>query len=123
MISPEDFREEVRKLAAEMKADFREIQLRPLKTRWGSCSLRGRLTFDTQLLSESAEFRRRVIIHELLHLTIHNHGKFFKLLERSYLKRESRTATLSAANPGHQSSFDASGQKDMSATLIKTQGD
>lgn len=86
MISPEDFRQEVRQLAAEMKAKVKEIHLRPMTTKWASCSSSGRLTFDTKLLAESAAFRRQVIVHELLHLDIPNHGKMFRVMERSYLR-------------------------------------
>lgn len=86
MISPEDFKEEVHQLAAEMKTKAKEIHLRPMTSKWASCSSSGRLTFDTRLLSESAAFRREVIVHELLHMTIPNHGKVFKVLQRSYLR-------------------------------------
>ena len=84
MISPEEFKAEVRQLAAEMKANTREIHLRAMKNKWASCSSGGRLTFDTKLLSEPKQFRREVISHELLHLTVPNHGKLFKTLHRSY---------------------------------------
>ena len=87
MISPEDFKEEVRQLAAEMKTKAKEIHLRPMTTKWASCSSSGRLTFDTRLLSESAAFRRQVIVHELLHTSIPNHGKMFRVMERSYLRQ------------------------------------
>ncbi|MCC7165483.1 MAG: M48 family metallopeptidase [Anaerolineae bacterium] len=63
----------------------KEIRLRPMKRKWASCSSRGRLTFDTALLYEPAAFRREVIVHELLHLKVPNHGKVFKALLRTYL--------------------------------------
>lgn len=62
-----------------------EIQIRPMKRKWASCSSRGRLTFDTALLHQPAEFRREVIVHELLHLKIPNHGRLFKALLKAYL--------------------------------------
>lgn len=86
MISPEDFKEEVRQLAVEMKTKVREIHLRPMKRKWASCSSSGRLTFDTKLLHEPAAFRRKVIVHELLHMNIPNHGKMFRIMEFSYLR-------------------------------------
>jgi len=51
-----------------------------MKTKWASCSSRGRLTFDTGLLRQPAEFRARVIVHELLHLRLPNHGPLFRRL-------------------------------------------
>lgn len=35
----------------------------------------GRVTFSSELLSQPAEFRRRVIVEELAHLKAPNHGK------------------------------------------------
>jgi hypothetical protein len=56
-----------------------------MKRKWASCSSRGRLTFDTDLLHQPAEFRRQVIVHELLHLRVPNHGALFRALYRAYL--------------------------------------
>jgi predicted metal-dependent hydrolase len=36
-------------------------------------------------LGAPPEFRRRVIVEELLHLKVPNHGKLFKALLKSYL--------------------------------------
>ena len=55
-----------------------------MKRKWASCSSKGNLTFDTDLLDQPAEFRRKVIVHELLHLKVPNHGKLFKALEKVY---------------------------------------
>ena len=55
------------------------------RARWASCSSSGRLTYDTALLGETASFRREVIVHELLHLKIPNHGKVFKALLKAHL--------------------------------------
>ena len=64
---------------------IREIHVRPLKRKWASCSSKGRLTFDTELLSQPARFRAEVIVHELLHLRIPKHGKVFRALLKAYL--------------------------------------
>ncbi|RLA95931.1 MAG: M48 family peptidase [Deltaproteobacteria bacterium] len=64
---------------------IREIHVRPMKRKWASCSLKGRLTFDTELLSQPARFRAEVIVHELLHLRIPKHGKVFRALLKAYL--------------------------------------
>lgn len=80
------FRAEVTAWAKRLEVSPREIHIRPMKRKWASCSSRGRLTFDTDLLRQPAEFRREVIIHELLHLKVPNHGKVFKALLRAYLE-------------------------------------
>jgi len=56
-----------------------------MKRKWASCSSKGRLTFDTELLSQPARFRAEVIVHELLHLRIPKHGKVFRALLKAYL--------------------------------------
>ncbi len=55
-----------------------------MKRKWASCSSNGNLTFDAALLHQPAEFRRQVIMHELLHLKI-PHGRLFRALLRAYL--------------------------------------
>ena len=63
----------------------KEVRLRPLKRKWASCSSRGRITFDAALLKQPARKRAEVIVHELLHLKVPNHGKLFQVLYRAYL--------------------------------------
>jgi predicted metal-dependent hydrolase len=53
---------------------------------WGSCSTAGRVTFNEEPLAAPPEARWRVIIEELLHLKVPNHGKLFKALLKSYLE-------------------------------------
>jgi hypothetical protein len=65
----------------------KEIHIRPMKRKWASCSSSGRLTFNTELLKQPAEFRTEVIIHELLHLKIPNHGRLFRALLQGYIKK------------------------------------
>lgn len=79
------FHSEVHTWAKRIGVAPKEIRLRPMKRKWASCSIRGRLTFDSALLHEPAAFRREVIVHELLHLKVPNHGKVFKGLLNSYL--------------------------------------
>ncbi len=79
------FKAEVQAWARRMGVTPREIRLRPLKRKWASCSSRGRLTFDIELLRQPAAFRREVIVHELLHLKVPNHGPLFKALLKAYL--------------------------------------
>ncbi|HPI69453.1 MAG TPA: SprT family zinc-dependent metalloprotease [Bacteroidales bacterium] len=60
-----------------------EIVTKRLKSRWGSCSTRGRITINSELIKLEMRFLEYVIIHELCHLKYHNHGKdFYRLLEQ-----------------------------------------
>jgi predicted metal-dependent hydrolase len=79
------FKSEVRAWADRIGVEPGTLTLRPMKTKWASCSSKGNLTFDTALLRQPAAFRRQVIVHELLHLRYPNHGRLFRALERAYL--------------------------------------
>lgn len=56
-----------------------------MTTKWASCSTSGRICFSRDLLQEGPAFRELVIVHELLHLRVPNHGKLFKSLMNAYL--------------------------------------
>jgi predicted metal-dependent hydrolase len=79
------FRAEVSAWARRIGVEPKEVHMRPMSRKWGSCSTNGRVTFNAELLCKSAAFRRRVIVEELLHLKVPNHGKLFKSLLRAYL--------------------------------------
>jgi len=79
------FRAEVKVWAQRIGVEPKEIRLRAMSRKWASCSSNGRLTFDTGLLRQPAAFRREVIVHELLHLKVPNHGPLFRSLLRAYL--------------------------------------
>ena len=81
------FKAEVAAWAKRIKVEPKEVHIRRMKRKWGSCSTAGRLTFATDLLRQRAEFRKRAIVEELLHLRVPNHGKLFKVLMRAYLRR------------------------------------
>ena len=82
---------EVRAWARRIGVEDRlqEIHVRPMKRKWASVSTRGRLTLNTELLHQPAEVRRRVIVHELVHLKLGHgsHNKLFRALVRAYLSR------------------------------------
>ena len=86
-VGPELFSAEVLAWARRVGVRPREIRLRDMKSKWASCSSRGRLTFDLGLLRQPARFRTEAVVHELLHMKLPNHGKLFKSLLRVYLAR------------------------------------
>lgn len=85
VVTKDIFKAEVEAWAKRIGVEPKEVHIRPMVRKWGSCSTLGRVTFSSDLLSESAEFRRRVIVEELLHLKVPNHGRLFKSLLRAYL--------------------------------------
>jgi len=88
IVPVELFKSEVRSWARKIAVEPREIHVRPMTRKWASCSSRGRLTFDTELLQQPAPFRSEAIVHELLHLKVPNHGKLFSALMKAYLSEE-----------------------------------
>jgi len=87
MISPESFKRSVSELAEICKVKIHEIHLRKMKTKWASCSSRGRLTFDRAILRLAKNERKKIIVHELLHLKYPNHGKMFRALLKAYTQQ------------------------------------
>jgi len=87
LVHREIFKAEVRRWAARIGVEVKEIHLRAMRRKWASASRRGRLTFNTELLGQPLAFQQEVIVHELLHLKLKHgsHGKLFRALIRAYL--------------------------------------
>jgi len=56
-----------------------------MKNKWASCSTSGNLNFNNELLTLDQELIDYVIVHELLHFRVHNHGKLWKSLMHGHL--------------------------------------
>ena len=81
----EQFKSEVVRWTAIMKVKPAQIRIQRMTKKWASCSSKGRVCFSTDLLLESGAFQKYVIVHELLHLQVPNHGKLFKSMMNAYL--------------------------------------
>ncbi|MCH9812815.1 MAG: M48 family metallopeptidase [Epsilonproteobacteria bacterium] len=53
------------------------IGFRKNRTRWGSCSAKNRLSFNTKLAQMHPDFIEYVVVHELAHIKHKNHSKAF----------------------------------------------
>ncbi len=93
-LSRSEFQAEVEAWAARLGVRPKVVQVRRMRRKWGSCSARGRVTFAADLLGQHPEFRQRVIVEELLHLRVRNHGKLFRALLGAYLVGWERKARL-----------------------------
>jgi predicted metal-dependent hydrolase len=56
---------------------FKTIKISSAKGRWGSCSIKGHLNFPWRLVMAPLSVINYVVVHELVHLKIHNHSKMF----------------------------------------------
>lgn len=80
----EQFKAEITRWAAIMKVRPKQIHIQRMTQKWASCSGKGRVCFSADLLREPKTFQDYVIVHELLHLQVPNHGKLFKSLMNAY---------------------------------------
>jgi predicted metal-dependent hydrolase len=68
--------------AERLDLRFHSIAIRDPRTRWGSCSRRGNLSFSWRLAAAPPEVLEYVVVHELCHLREPSHQKpFWRLLE------------------------------------------
>lgn len=85
----EQFKNDVRCWAAKIRVNPDQVHIRKMKRKWASCSSKGRLTFDTEVLSLPQKRRDEIIVHELLHLRYPSHNKMFDRLLKRYLSYNS----------------------------------
>jgi hypothetical protein len=61
------------------------IQFRDMYRKWGSCSSRGNITFNTALCRLPVPLAEYIVCHELVHLIVFNHSKAFKALMTQHM--------------------------------------
>lgn len=71
--------------AEKLEVEVVWLGVRTMRNKWASCSTNGHLNFNAELLVLDQELWDYVIVHELLHFFIPNHGKLWKSLMRVHL--------------------------------------
>ena len=63
--------------AVKLRVNPRVIRIQKMRTKWGSCTSTGTVTFADDLLDQDSRFQDYVLVHELLHLRYPRHGRLF----------------------------------------------
>jgi hypothetical protein len=86
-LSPGDGRSGVARAnwAGRLDVEVRTLAVRPMSSKWASCSTAGNLNFNADLLDMDRAIGDYVIVHELLHFSVPHHGNLWKSLMRTHL--------------------------------------
>lgn len=80
-----EFKAKVYQWAEKLDVHVNWLGVREMRNKWASCSTNGNLNFNAELLSFDGELQDYVIVHELLHFSVPNHGKLWKSLMTAHL--------------------------------------
>jgi hypothetical protein len=81
----DEFKKRVLEWAEKLGVKVGSLTIRPMRNKWASCSTAGSLSFNDELLALDREIADYVIVHELLHFRVPNHGRLWKSLMRAHL--------------------------------------
>jgi len=77
------FKEKAKRYAQMIGVKFNSVGLKTYKSRWGSCSVEGDITFNWKVIMAPNHIVDYVVAHELCHLIHHDHSpKFWREVER-----------------------------------------
>ena len=74
----------ITELAKNLGYSFRKVTIKNNKTNWGSCSVRKNINLNLHLMRLNDRLIDYVIVHELVHTVIPNHGLHFKSKMKSH---------------------------------------
>ncbi len=75
--SKEIIRNRLNELSQIHGLSYNRSFIRSQKTRWGSCSAKNNINLNIKLINLTEELRDYVIMHELVHTRVKNHGQKF----------------------------------------------
>ena len=84
-VAKKRFKERVHHWAETLDVNIQWLGVRQMSNKWASCSTNGHLNFNSELLDYEEGVWDYVIVHELLHFFVPNHGKLWKSLMRAHL--------------------------------------
>ena len=80
-----EFKARVFEWAGKLDVRVRALSIRQMQNKWASCSTAGNFSFSRELLDMERDLTDYVIVHELLHVRVPNHGKLWKSMMVAYL--------------------------------------
>jgi len=89
----------IRKWEERLNVRVRGVHLRRMKTRWGTCNHRTKhIRFNTELVTKRADLLEYVVVHEMVHLIVPDHGsRFVALMNEHYRSWREARAELNAS--------------------------
>ena len=69
----------------KLRVTPRVVRIQPMSRKWGSCSRKGTIALAADLANQPAHVQDAVVVHELLHLRVRNHGRVFKALMTAHV--------------------------------------
>lgn len=92
--------ERVALLAGRFGFRYNRIFIKNLKSRWGSCSVKNNINLNLQLMRFENWIVDYIILHELLHTRIRNHGReFWNALAEIYPRFPEARRALKSVKP------------------------
>lgn len=77
-------------LAKQFGFSYKGVRFQWMKSRWGSCSSQNAISLNLALIYLPVELQDYVILHELCHTRVKNHGKGFWALLDEYTNLQSK---------------------------------
>ncbi|HDN95981.1 MAG TPA: M48 family peptidase [Thermoplasmatales archaeon] len=83
------------KFAKELRVNINKIYFRKLKSKWGSCSNKGNLSFNILLKYLPYDLIKYVVFHEIVHLKERRHNKkFWEIISKEFKDYEKKEKDL-----------------------------
>lgn len=86
-LARDELQQAVSSHAKVMGVNPRAVSVRDQRTRWGSCSNSGTLSFNWRLVMAPPEVLNYVVVHELAHMKVPNHSREFWAVVARYYPR------------------------------------
>lgn len=93
------FRRLIAAWATKVKVEPSRVRFQKMIKKWASCSTAGQITFNTALFIKPRKFQEAVVVHELVHLLVPNHGKLFRSMFLSFMPDGESVLTKRAERP------------------------